>query len=288
MTFLQNILNLFTWSPEKDYQFSLPETPIIDNNISESSKLDIDNKEIYPSIDVNLEFVKTAYNTMINSDIVVREFSIIARNRYYKAFLLFIDGMVNSTMINDFVLRPLMLKNQANSFDGEQNKVISEAVTNNITVRKIKKFDITSYISNCLIPQNSFKKVKTFSEVFNGVNSGNCALFIDTLNVVFDIEVKGFMQRSISSPQNETVIKGPHEAFVENIRTNTSMIRKILNNENLIMESASVGKVTKTKCAICYMKNITNDDLIAEVQYRISNLQIDSLLSVRSIRATYC
>lgn len=288
MTFLQNILNLFTWSPEKDYQFSLPETPIIDNNISESSKLDIDNKEIYPSIDVNLEFVKTAYNTMINSDIVVREFSIIARNRYYKAFLLFIDGMVNSTMINDFVLRPLMLKNQANSFDGEQNKVISEAVTNNITVRKIKKFDITSYISNCLIPQNSFKKVKTFSEVFNGVNSGNCALFIDTLNVVFDIEVKGFMQRSISSPQNETVIKGPHEAFVENIRTNTSMIRKILNNENLIMESASVGEVTKTKCAICYMKNIANDDLIAEVQYRISNLQIDSLLSVRSIRATYC
>ncbi len=288
MAFLQNILNLFTWSPEKDYQFSLPETPIIDNNISESSKLDIDNKEIYPSIDVNLEFVKTAYNTMINSDIVVREFSIIARNRYYKAFLLFIDGMVNSTMINDFVLRPLMLKNQANSFDGEQNKVISEAVTNNITVRKIKKFDITSYISNCLIPQNSFKKVKTFSEVFNGVNSGNCALFIDTLNVVFDIEVKGFMQRSISSPQNETVIKGPHEAFVENIRTNTSMIRKILNNENLIMESASVGEVTKTKCAICYMKNIANDDLIAEVQYRISNLQIDSLLSVRSIRATYC
>ena len=155
-------------------------------------------------------------------------------------------------------------------------------------MRKIKKFDITSYISNCLIPQNSFKKVKTFSEVFNGVNSGNCALFIDTLNVVFDIEVKGFMQRSISSPQNETVIKGPHEAFVENIRTNTSMIRKILNNENLIMESASVGKVTKTKCAICYMKNIANDDLIAEVQYRISNLQIDSLLSVRSIRATYC
>lgn len=288
MAFLQNILNLFTWSPEKDYHFSLPETPIIDSSIAESSKLDIDNKEIYPSIDVNLEFVKTAYNTMINSDIVVREFSIIVRNRYYKAFLLFIDGMVNSTMINDFVLRPLMLKNEANSFDGEQNKVISEAVTNNITVRKIKKFDITSYISNCLIPQNSFKKVKTFSEVFNGVNSGNCALFIDTLNVVFDIEVKGFMQRSISSPQNETVIKGPHEAFVENIRTNTSMIRKILNNENLIMESVSVGEVTKTKCAICYMKNIANDDLIAEVQYRISNLQIDSLLSVRSIRATYC
>ena len=65
---------------------------------------------------------------------------------------------------------------------------------------------------------------------------GNCALFVDTLNLAFDIEVKGFKQRSVDSPNNEIVIKGPHEAFVENIRTNTSLLRRIVNNENLIIE----------------------------------------------------
>ena len=108
---------------------------------------------------------------------------------------------------------------------------------------------------------------------------GNCALFVDTLNLAFDIEVKGFKQRSVDTPNNEVVIKGPHEAFVENIRTNTSLIRRIVNNENLMIENLEVGKITKTKCAVCYIQNITNSDLVNEVKYRLNNLEVDSLLS---------
>ena len=172
MPILQKLAHLFTWAPENDYQFYLPEESSTEP-ISKPTK-EVEKQSIFPSVAVNLEYVKTAYNTMLNSDIIIREFSILARNRQYKAFLLFIDGMVNSAMINDFVLKPLMLKNSANSFDGEQERIISEAVTNNITVRKIKKFDIVSYITSCLLPQNSVKQVKTFSEAFSGVNSGNC------------------------------------------------------------------------------------------------------------------
>ena len=108
---------------------------------------------------------------------------------------------------------------------------------------------------------------------------GNCALFIDTISVAFDIEVKGFKQRSVEKPANEVVVKGPHEAFVENIRVNTSLLRRIVNCEDLVIENIEVGEVTETKCAVCYLSDITNDDLVAEVKYRINNLSIDSLLS---------
>ncbi len=40
-----------------------------------------------------------------------------------------------------------------------------------------------------------------------------------------------------------------------------------------------VGKITKTKCAVCYIQNITNSDLVNEVKYRLNNLEVDSLLS---------
>lgn len=216
---------------------------------------------------------------MINSDIIIREFILSARNKQYKAFLLFIDGMVDSNLINDFILKPLMLKNAANSYDNSQERIISEAKTNNITVRKIKKFDIVEYVSNCLLPQNSISKETEFDSIISGVNSGNCALFIDTLNIAFNIEVKGFKQRSIDTPNNEIIIKGPQEAFVENIRTNTSLLRRIVNTEKLIIENVEVGSITKTKCAVCYMDNITNNHLVAEVKYRLNNLEIDSLLS---------
>ena len=54
--------------------------------------------------------------------------------------------MVDSNLLDDFVLKPLMLRNKNNTFDGTQNKVISEAVANNITVRKVKKFDLANYL----------------------------------------------------------------------------------------------------------------------------------------------
>ena len=129
------------------------------------------------------------------------------------------------------------------------------------------------------IPQNTVEKVEDFEKLFSDINAGNCGLFVDTINIAFDIDIKGFQQRSIDSPNNEIVIKGSQEAFVENLRTNTSLLRRIVNNENLIIENVEVGKVTKTKCAVCYLQNITNLDLVAEVKYRLNNLAIDSLLS---------
>ena len=40
-----------------------------------------------------------------------------------------------------------------------------------------------------------------------------------------------------------------------------------------------MGNLTKTKCAVCYIKNIANNDLVNEVKYRLNNLDVDSLLS---------
>lgn len=277
---LKNIFNeLFTWKEESNYEFTLPDNEDISKPDTTSSDEAISPKNIFPSIEVNLEYIKNRYNALINSDVVIREFSLYVRNRQYKAFLLFIDGMVDTNLVNDFVLKPLMLRNTANTYEGEQDNVISEVKTNNITVRKIKKFDIIDYITSSLLPQNSLQKDETFDEIVKGINSGNCALFIDTINIAFNIDVKGFKQRSVDSPQNEIVINGPHEAFIENIRTNTSLLRRIINSESLIIENIEIGKVTKTKCDLCYIKSLANSDLVSEVQYRMNNLQIDSLLS---------
>ena len=265
---------------EPSHHFSMPSTENSNSEIDNDTVDTIDDvKEIFPSIDVNIEYIRVKYNLLINSDIILKEFTLTARNKQYKAFLLFIDGMTNTDLINNYVLKPLMLKNTANSFDGNQNQVISEAVTNNITVRKIKKFDLKEYILNCLLPQNNVKTQTEFKDIFSSVNAGNCLLFIDTLDLAFDVDVKGFQTRSISKPENEVVIRGPQEAFVENIRTNTSLIRRIVNNENLIIENIQVGKVSKTACALCYMKNIANDDLVAEAKYRLNNINIDYLVS---------
>ncbi|CDE14788.1 gerA spore germination protein [Clostridium sp. CAG:470] len=261
------INNTFGYKPKNEYQFTLPDNPEIDTeNYNNTNSDKIEN--IYSQIDANLKYIETKYNTLINSDIITREFTLNTGSKQYKAFILYIDGMVDSQILNDFVLKPLMLKNKF--CNNETSKTI---------VQKGKKSNIANFIQDCLIPQNNIKQQSSFKDIFSGVNSGNCALFVDTLSVGFDIDVKGFKQRSISKPENEIVIKGPHEAFVENMRTNTTLLRRFTNNENLIIENTKVGKITQTNCAICYIKDIANDALVAETKYRLNNLEIDSLLS---------
>lgn len=176
MNFKKIFSSLFSYKPKEEYEFNLSTYP--EENIKSDSYEKIDKvKNIFPSIKVNLEYMKSKYNVLINSDIVLREFVINARGKQYNAFIFYIDGMVDSMIMDDFVIEPLMLRNKNNLYDGKQTKVISEAVTNNITVRKVKKFDLSTYIMNSLMPQNSVKKISEFSEVFSGINSRKLRAF---------------------------------------------------------------------------------------------------------------
>lgn len=245
--FLTSILSpIFGYHPKKEYEFMLQETEQSYLQSSPKTANDAsDNKQtqnIYASLAVNLEYLKVTYNTLINSDINIREFTLTARDKQYHAFLLYIDGMIDSKIVNDFVLEPLMLRNQANTYKSDDSKQVSTAVANNISVRRLKKFNLEDYIYQSLIPQNSIKKCEDFPDIISDVNSGNCALFVDTLPISFSIEVKGFKARSVSPPNNEVVVRGSQEAFVEAIRVNTSLLRRIVNNENLVIESTTVRK----------------------------------------------
>lgn len=278
---------LFIYEPKNEYFFTIPETQnendtniTYENQESENKKLET--QKIYNSVNVNLEFMKSKYNVLINKDIVIREFTLTAYNKTYSAFLMYIDGMVNGSDLNDFILKPLMLKNRANTTTSQNNnssEIQNIAIAQNISVKRKKNFNLTEYIYSSLMPQNNVQKASTFKEIGNSINMGNTALFIDTINIAFDIELKGFEKRTISPPQNEIVVRGSQEAFVENLRTNTSLIRRIVNNENLIIEQIQIGKITKTTVGICYMKNITNDTLVTEVKYRLNNLELDSIIS---------
>ena len=239
-----------------DFNFSILNNKTDNTSYSPTPEKDY---KVFTNVKENLDYLKSKYNTLICADVIIREFNMFVYNENHKCFIIYIDGLVDSDSINDFILEPLMLGK----------------------FRYNKPFDGTlfDYVDNCLLPQNSVTPVKDYSDVFTGINMGDCLLFIDTLDSAFDIDVKQYTQRSVSIPENESVIKGPQEGFIENFRTNTSLLRRIVNNENLVIETIPVGKISKTKCGVCYLQNIANSDLVSEVKYRLHNLDIDSLLS---------
>lgn len=265
---------IFSYSPPEQYHFYLEDNK--NNLTSTQEKIKENNKKIFPTLDINLEIIKEEYSFKDNGDINIREFTLPIKSKNYKAFILYVDGIINQTSVNDFILQPLLLKNSINM---TPNKTESTAIASNLSVRKVKKFDLQDFLISSLIPQNSVSLENTFQDVINKVNYGFCALFVDTLETAICIEVKDFKGRQVDQPKHEIVIRGANQAFIEDFRTNTSLIRKIINNENLIIEETKVGKITKTKVGICYLSNVANKSLVNEVKHRINNLSVDFLLS---------
>ena len=184
---IRNLISkvLFYEDDIKEYDFNLPDVP--QDNIIESEEGAPAEKQEYisSSLEDNLNYLKVQYNYLINSDVVIRDFKLIANNKSYNAFIFYIDGMVNSDNINDFILYPLMLRNKANSHEISKSKKDEKIVSSILAGVDNSGFNLESYIYESLLPQNSVKKSKEFDFLISDINSGNCVLFVDNLNSFF-------------------------------------------------------------------------------------------------------
>ena len=268
--------NLFKYTPSTSQNtFKLDSIPDVISTTDNTTSSTSNSTKLSSTLSSNLNYLKSIYKSLISSDINIKEFKIPIKNKTIDAALFFIDGITNMEHINNFILKPLLLKNSI-SMTPVQNPIKKQTISESILT--VKKFNLENYIYESLIPEANIKKENKFSEIIKFINQGFTLLLIDSLDISFLIETKGINQRSISPPLTEPIIKGAHQGFVENLRTNTSLLRKIINNENLIIENISIGEITKTDISICYMSNITNDSLISEIKNRLNNIAIDYII----------
>ena len=56
------------------------------------------------------------------------------------------------------------------------------------------------------------------------------------------------------------------------------MLRRKLRNNNLVFEDYLIGKQTRTKVSIAYIKGIVNEKVLQELKSRLEKIDIDSIL----------
>ncbi|HZK34792.1 MAG TPA: spore germination protein [Bacillota bacterium] len=202
----------------------------------------------------NRQRIEQEFNMPKNKDVIIRDIRI---GKDTEAFIVFVEGMADSTTIKDFILRPLMTDNH---FENSGNEC-----------------DI-NYIMENVLSANQVDKASTYDEVISQVLNGLTALFIQDCHEGILIESRGFEKRSVEQPVTETVISGPHEAFTENLRTNLTLVRKIIKNKNLITEMLPIGKTNNSDCGIMYIDGIANTKIVDEVKRRIKSIDIDFIM----------
>ena len=110
--------NIFGFKEKEKYNFILPN---VSNNIPETEFDKEDTTTVSSNLQANIEYLRSKYNMLINSDVKIKEFNIPIKAKKVPAFLLYIDGMVSDDNINDFVLEPIFLRNSIRMNETNQN-----------------------------------------------------------------------------------------------------------------------------------------------------------------------
>ena len=92
-------------------------------------------------------------------------------------------------------------------------------------------------------------------------------------------EVKSPEKRGIAPPTVENTVKGPKDAFTENIRTNTGLLRRHLRSEGLRFSQTTAGTVTRTNLAVAWVEGITDPELVSRLLKRLDSMDAGSLLT---------
>lgn len=185
-----------------------------------------------------------------NKDVIIRRFEAGG----FEAAVLCIDGMCATKTMNEHILEPLMaLKSVCDV--SEENR-LSWLLENAVSiVPATEETDCQSALSAILDGQTLL--------LCQGCATG---ALLDT---------RGYEKRTVAPSQNERVVLGPHEGFIENLRTNITLIRRIVRSPRLITEFSALGTGVPTRCALLYMDGVADERIIAEARRRLAGVKAD-------------
>jgi spore germination protein KA len=118
-----------------------------------------------------------------------------------------------------------------------------------------------------------------YKSLYKEILEGNTALVIDGDGRFLSISTSSSKGRAITEPTTQTIIKGPKDAFTENIDKNIYMIRSRIRNEALRVESITLGTETRTKVKLLYINGIAKEDIVNDLRSRVKKIDYDGILS---------
>lgn len=208
-----------------------------------------ENTPVTGRLQQDIDYIRGQFFADKNTDLILREFQAGER----KVAVLFLDGMSSRTEVSDFIMRPLMRRGLPRQGSPEQ---LQKALLD-------------------VMEASNVQQKKSLDDAIRGLLTGDSVLLVEGMDQALICETKKFDRRSVDTPQTEGSVKAPQEAFTEDLKTNTTLIRRIIKNPRLMIEYTQVGDVNRSSCAILYIEGLCNPAIVEEVRRRLESLRGD-------------
>lgn len=196
----------------------------------------------------NLQVLSDALRSEQSFDLVKRE--LVIANR--RATMFFIDGLLKDDI----------------------TEKILEFFYKNV---KDENFKSALYFSQSAVPYVEVEVSAELKKVCTDVLSGISALIVEGFTEVILLDTRTYPQRSTSEPDNDKVLRGSRDGFVETLINNTALIRRRIRDTNLTVKAYSVGTQSHTDVAVIYMENKVDKKLLANLDKRLKAIDVPSL-----------
>ena len=196
----------------------------------------------------NLQIISDALRSEQSFDLVKRDLIIADR----KAALFFIDGLLKDDI----------------------TEKILEFFYKNV---KSENFKSALYFAQSAVPYVEVEVTSDLKKICTDVLSGISALIIEDVTEVILLDTRTYPQRSTSEPDNDKVLRGSRDGFVETLINNTALIRRRIRDTNLTVKAYSVGTQSHTDIAVIYMENKVDKKLLAHLDKRLKAIDVPSL-----------
>lgn len=173
------------------------------------------------------------------------------------------DGLCDSQNIADNVIRPLL------RYDGA-----------------LPEGDELDYICDRIICGTEQQKETSLDKAVDMLLRGSLLIFVDGVKTCVAFGVQSYPERSVSEPDTDVQEFGSREGFTENLKTNLTLVRRRLCTSDLCVEMCEVGKESKTRVLLCYMKGRADKNTVEDVKKRLDGFEIDTLLGAGYLRKT--
>lgn len=252
MEWMEKLAEVLGFNRKKG-EFELLETeqgvPTLKGGWNESGKKEktADQGEVTSSLEECIDRIKREFRWDINPDLLIRRFRICGR---LNAAAVFINGMAKGETINDFIIRDAIM----GSLPKETEQPCLDYLMENV-------FSVSD-----AVVENSWKKIK------ESIVDGKTAVFIEGEKAAPLFDTRGYEHRAVNIPQNEKLVRGPQEGFNENLRTNITLLRRIIRREDLVCEFRTLGSDNNQRVGIMYLHESANQTLVEEVKRRIAKV----------------
>ncbi len=91
------------------------------------------------------------------------------------------------------------------------------------------------------------------------------------------IDARTYPARETAEPDNDRVMQGAHDGFVETLIFNTALIRRRIRDPRLTMYYASVGEISKTDVVLSYIEGKADPAFVELLKKKLARIRPKSL-----------